>query len=170
MNAPKGEEARTIAHALIEAWRSTGNLSMAPRDSPYAGLVVYALASHAVNLADAALTLIESDRPVEAAALLRQVVESSWTAVWIEAYGATAARALAHEQTRTARNTMRAFVDSGTSATEEDGAELTAVLDELEGAASPGGRTFEARCGDIEGGRRVYAVYRALSQFSTRAP
>lgn len=139
---------------------------MAPRDSAYVGLVVLALTSHAINLADAALTLIESGRPVEAAALLRQVIETAWTAVWVEAYGSTAARALIHEQARNSLNTVQAFVKAGTSATDEEVAELNAALDGLGNAASPSGRTFEARCEDIEGGKRVYAMYRALSQYS----
>jgi hypothetical protein len=140
VDLPTGEDGRRIARELIDTWRAAGSLSMAPRDSPYVGLVVYALASHAINLADAALTLIESDRPIEATALIRQVVETSWTAVWVEAYGATAARALLHEQTRNARNTMETFVKAETTATEEEVAELQAALDELETSASPSGR------------------------------
>ncbi len=138
---------------------------MATRDNAYTGFVVYALTAHSVTLADASLKLFDAGLWVEATALVRQVVETAWTAVWVEAFGTTAARALVHEQTRNARNTMNTFLSAGLESGQVHPEALTRTLDELDRAASPPGRTFEARCADLQGGDRVYAVYRGLSQY-----
>lgn len=168
MSLPDAAECRAITRELVDLWqaRPADGVKLNEREHRIIGLVVYALQAHVVNLADAILTLYERGLGHAAIALIRQLVECAFTGVWVEVFGKTAAGALIHEEARSRRWAVQSFLDSGAIDDASAVADAIKALDELETAASPPGRTFEARCEDLENGFVVYAIYRALSQFS----
>ncbi|QCB95034.1 DUF5677 domain-containing protein [Cellulomonas shaoxiangyii] len=168
MSPPEDAEFRAIARELIDLWHTgvAEGVRVNQRESPLIGLVVYALHAHAVNLAESVLTLYERDLGHASVALIRQLVECAFTAVWIERFGQRAAGALLHEEARSRRWSIQTFLDLGVVDDARALDDAIAALDELESAASPPGRTFQGRCEDFENGLSVYAIYRALSQFS----
>ena len=165
MAQPDEAEARKILEELIADWRAikAGGVNMRVRDSESVGVVVYALAAHVFYLAEAILHLYEQDLRPAAMPLIRQALECGYTAVWVETYGAEAARSLMHEQTRNELNTLTDFVAAGFPESPEAMASVQATLDSLAASASEPGRKFSERCADLAGGDVIYATYRVLS-------
>ena len=101
---PQPDETRAILRSLIDDWRvDSGQVEMGVRRSVLIGLSVYGLTAHTYTLAQAVLTLCEHDQHVAAVPLIREAIECSTTAVWIELSGYPAALAVATDGERARR-------------------------------------------------------------------
>lgn len=168
MALPDQSETQMILEELITDWRKNqaDGVNMRVRESQWVGVVVYSLTAHTMHLTEAVLCLYERDLKPAATPLIRQAIECAYTAVWVETYGAEAARALMHEQSRNALNTLAQFVRAGFEEKADAVAAVRATLDDLEPSASASGSKFFERCADLVGGDAMYATYRAASSKS----
>lgn len=152
---------------LVDAWdNSPDGVAMGRREHQLIGLMVYGLTAHAHALARSVLALDAEDLDAGIVPLVRQAMECSTTAMWLELTGYPAVLTVLDEQSRQQRNLFDEFVKSGQL--HDDGALESLEADLKSGlqSASKAGRAFHERCSEISGGATIYAVYRALSATS----
>jgi len=164
--SPHMDDARVIEliDELVHQWRRRDgqSLTLALRDHQSIALVMFGLTNHAVTAAAAIVTLYRAGEAGVIPTLARQVIELGVTAVWVELCGKTAAEALMAEQSRQQLNELDEFIKIGMAGGE---AALEVVSkDKAWFLAHPGGRYFRERCRELQGGDRVYAIYRAASE------
>ena len=157
------EEVEAAVRELVEAWFArSGTTAMAPREHHIIGVVTYGLVSHAHALARSYLALRDVNMYSGTVPIVRQIVECSVTAAWVEASGLTAALALVNEQSRQQRNLVKGFLEHGFT---DDPSLRAEAESELRGIHHEAGRYFEKRCSELEDPSN-YLTYRALSATS----
>lgn len=162
-------QTRVMLDELIAAWKR--DLRLAPfetarRDGDVVGITVFGLTAHAYHLAEAVLCLYDRGLYAAAVPLVRQALECSLTAAWVEVAGAEAARALMDEQSRNQANTVHEFVKAGFPESSDAARSLQENAAAFRDSRTPAGRSFATRCAELEGGTNLYAVYRAASYTS----
>lgn len=163
---PDPGEVREILTTLIADWNTGTSVDVGVRENILVGLTIYGLTAHTHALAEAVVTLYDSDQYTAAVPLVRQMIECAMTTVWVELAGYPGALALVHEQSRNVRNALKAFAAAGMPPNEEATRKLEDDLRADLTTTTPAGRNFEQRCREIDGGDVMYATYRSASQVS----
>lgn len=160
------DEERTAAavRELVATWfddqvapevRGSGDRSI--------GLIVYGLVSQVHHLGRCCLSLHDAGLGTTNALLVRQALECSLTASWLELGGAAAMSAMGHEFYRQEGTLARELRESGVVGDDVVDAKADAEPIGVPGAAS---RNFQTLCNELEGGAGLYLLYRALSGLS----
>lgn len=156
---------------LVKVWEAPGTaISIDLRGgAPTSGILVFGLTSHTHALAKAVATLYEADQTVAAVPLVRLMIESAVTAMWIELAGESSTQILLREQARSVRNAYQHFVKAGMPSDAETFSRIDEELNtgfEGSGPTREVARQFEQLCQELQGGETAYASYRAASQIS----
>ncbi|WP_432456567.1 hypothetical protein [Cellulomonas iranensis] len=161
------EVVRQRMDELVLTWRGSDEdtIRAIRRDSDIVALTVFGLASHVYSLAKAVRVLDDADEGPQIVPLVRQMIECSVTAMWVEKYGRRAAITLLREDARGRRNAFETFVKSGLP---DDGSvdRWQNELDVLDPDTSASSEKFWQRCEELDGMSGAYAMFRALSGVS----
>jgi hypothetical protein len=161
------EDARARIDELVREWRvpKGPTIQALRRDSDLVPLTVFGLAAQANALAKAVRDLEAAGEGAQIVPLVRQVLECSVTAMWVEKYGRRAALTLQRGDARSRVQMFREFVRSGVP---DDGSveHWTEELKKIDPAESRHGEKFFERCQELDGMTGTYAMYRALSALS----
>lgn len=131
-----------------------------------AGLVIWSLANHSVELSRSILDLSSRDRLVVSVPLIRLLIENLVTSEWLYLMP-DAGRALIHEGLRTRVAGMREATERGTDGfTQESLDSWMTELASVAADASFEGRSFQARCHALVGGDALYTTWRVASALS----
>jgi hypothetical protein len=160
--APSVDRCYGLIDALSSAWHTDREpVQVASRVERVFAPVVFAHVAHTVQLATAVADLHRAERGLVMMPLIRQVIECSVRAVWLEQYRENV-RAVVREGYRQRRNMVDSAVNAAWLESSEDlGQDAAAALDDDDKATS--GRSFERICSEIDGGERQYALYRLAS-------
>jgi len=123
--------------------------------------VVFAHVAHTVQLATAVADLHRANRGLVMMPLVRQVIECSIRAVWLDQYRENV-RAVVREGYRQRRTMIDSAVKAAWLATSDGVAQDAADALDDDGQATSG-RSFERLCSELDGGEKQYALYRLAS-------
>lgn len=161
--APGPPRCHELIETLASAWTaSRESVRVTATVEQVLAPVVFAHVAHTVRLAATVSKLHQARQGLVMMPLVRQVIECSVRAVWLEQYRGNV-RAVVREGLRQRKN----MIDSAVKATWFDPSDdivknadhaLTADDDH-----ATSGRSFERICAEIEGGEREYALYRLAS-------
>lgn len=159
-----------VIRGLLDGWAiESESVDLGQRDrrpDPARFVAVHSLAAHVHRLADAALILMEADRPLEAMPLVRLAFESAITAMWL-AQNEEGGRALVNEFSRQQRATRQSLSKSKNPAFAAQELDLSYVdAPDLHSYSSAQARAFQQMCEDFNGGADLYIYYRLMSAFS----
>lgn len=151
---------------LLDLWELRKTRRMVPREGLHHSnaVQIWTFAHHAARLSRAVLTLHESSMHLEAMPLIRETLECAMNAAWLlvtEDGGV----ALSAVDTKSRRVMYREVTELGL-------ADLSEVLRRVEEEEARNAQTvthtrsFEQRCGAVEGGKQLYALWRTLSLYS----
>lgn len=163
-----------IATELMDSWEAHPDSSweMGQRGQPPAEgrfLSIFGLAAHVHRLGRVVVSLRGEGVLFEAIPLVRLMLESSLTAMWL-AQNSDGGGALANEEVRQHRNAVKTMAKSNSpamraSAAASDLPRLDA--ERIETSSDQQARAFEALCNDLEpGGPDAYLNYRLMSRYS----
>jgi hypothetical protein len=168
---PTRKELIAIGRELFEMGRGEATfLGKTSRISTVQIPAVHAIAHHALEVGDSALTLCEADRELAAITLMRSIVKCALTALWL-VQNHEAVFGFASEEYRFAseeyrqRRLLSKEMAKAVSESLRAGATTIAHLDEemVETVAAPQARWFQQLCGAFSGGREAYLHYRIMS-------
>lgn len=152
---------------IVAMWDVDGieKIQILARDHESVGLTLFGLASHCVALARAVRTLEGTDDGAAIVPLVRQMLECTITAVWLQTYGARASVKIHSEDARARLATFKNFVEAGYA---DDGSikHWQSELDSLAPLTTKASEKVYERCQEIEGFSSLYAEYRAFSSLS----
>jgi len=159
---------RAFAQQIIAWWdRDRGrDFKMKVDYVQGAGPIIWAYATHVVELMRVVLRQSELGKMAVAASDVRLMIELGMTSIWLYLQPATSAKALLHETLRQHRTTVRDAIATGHDGFEELLAKLDAEQAENDGDGSPAGKFFEQRCRAIDGGLEMYVMWRLHSRMS----
>ncbi|GAA3812937.1 DUF5677 domain-containing protein [Cellulomonas soli] len=124
--------------------------------------VLFAHVAHAVQLASSVAHLHRAGKGVAMMPTVRQVIECSIRAVWLEQYRGNV-RAVVRDGYRQRKN----MIDSAVAATwfdpSDDIVQSAGRILEGDDDKATSGRSFERICAELVGGERQYALYRLAS-------
>lgn len=129
--------------------------------------VVFGHVAHTIQLATAVADLHRAERGLAMMPLVRQVIECSIRAVWLEQY-----RENVQAVIREGQRQRRAMLDSAVKAAwlarpDEAGGAAHALADD---GQTTSGRSFERICAELDGGEKQYALYRLASALTHPGP
>lgn len=161
--APSVERCYALIDTLSSAWQADRDpVQVTSRVEMVFAPVVFAHVAHTVQLATAVADLHRADRGLVMMPLVRQVIECSVRAVWLEQYRENV-RAVVREGYRQRRNLIDSAVRAAWLESSDDlGQDPDAALVDDDDKATSG-RNFERICSEIDGGEKQYALYRFAS-------
>jgi hypothetical protein len=159
--APTAERCHEFIKELAGTWNvSRDNARFATTLDLAFAPVLFAHVAHSVQLATAVSELHQSGHGLVVMPMVRQVIECSIRAVWLELYRGNV-RAVLREGHRQRKNLLASAVKA-TWLDASDG--LVRNADgSLEDDQATSGRNFERICAEIDGGDREYVLYRFAS-------
>lgn len=161
------EVVRARIDEITAMWdvEGTEKIEILARGHEIVGLTLFGLASHCHALARAVRTLERADEGAAIVALVRQMLECTITAVWVQSYGARAALKMQREDARARVATFKEFVEAGYA---DDGSTALwqSELEALDPLTSKPSEKIYERCEELEGFHAFYAEYRAFSSLS----
>lgn len=163
--SPASVRVRACIQGLIDLWDRGEPVEIQTEFAP-AGLVIWSLANHSVELSRSILALSSQDRLVVSVPLIRLLIENLVTSEWLYLMP-NAGRALIHEGLRTKVAGMREATERGTDGfTQESLDSWMTELASFGTDASVEGRSFQARCHAVVGGDELYTTWRVASALS----
>lgn len=153
---------------LLDAWFQDRPPSVTKADAGLAyGPVIFAHVAHVHLLAQGVQTLYEKGLSLAAMPLIRQMIEFTFRAMWIEIYRENLP-AVIWDGERQRHLALQAAADTGQIPLDDPS--LANVRDwclqNEDVKAATSGRKFELICEEIEGGKSVYAHYRMASNLT----
>lgn len=167
--APSVDRCYELIEVLSSAWSANREpVRVTTRvELPFAP-VVFGHVAHTVQLSTAVADLHQAERGLAMMPLVRQVIECSIRAVWLEQYRENV-RAVIHDGQRQ----RKAMLDSAVKAawlTRSDEAGDDADHAIADDGQATSGRSFERICSELDGGERQYALYRLASALTHPGP
>jgi hypothetical protein len=164
MTTPDPQAVRTLIDELVDSWpRTAPSISMRIREHHAISVVVHGMTAHCHHLARAIRVLDDAGLHLACAPLVRQLIECSITAAWVETFGMRAVDALAGEQALNRKNALDDYVKHVGDVDEESRRLTQQYVDNLERTQKNVGRRFYERCEDLEGAMQAYTMWRIIS-------
>ena len=167
---------RMLLDDLLEYTKTVPDETKTPRGKRYEVVRIKAivtLALHTHRLGEAVRTLLDAGFGIEIGPTARAVFEHGLTAHWLHQYGDEASYGFAAEaqrQRRSTGETLRKLVQIQVLKSDDTAEVLRLIAEDMKReiektSATPGGRSFQARCQDFVHGDAYYFAYRVLSEY-----
>ncbi|NQX34730.1 DUF5677 domain-containing protein [Herbiconiux sp. VKM Ac-2851] len=159
---------RAVLAELTSIWRShSSERSIEVRSDlgrPTTPVLIRGLAAHAVECGQAILVLYKNSLPLPAVPIVRTLMEDAMTAGWL-LVDEDAWRSFVSEAAQKKRTALREVLemDPDNTPAAERMAESQQLLDDL---GMPSNNKIQQRFRALEGGERLYLMYRAASALS----
>lgn len=165
--APTPARCLEILDEIRDMWLpGTGGPTVYTRDARQFVPLIWANTSHLVALAGGLASLHRSGLHVAAMPVVRQIIEFAMRGVWLERYRENVG-AVFLDGAKKRRLALDAAVSTGILARDDPVvAEARELVASAATDAATSGRVFEALCGEIQGGDKIYAYYRIASNYT----